>query len=673
MQNEVGGVGGLEIGIDTGGTFTDAAIVAHDANGRLQVVATAKALTTKGDLSVGVSEALRNVLAQVSANNSASRVSVVTVSTTLATNAVVEGHGDRVGIVLIGFDDAMVARIGIQHAFPDCPIVRITGGHNHAGFELAALDEATLRMFAVTTTGVSAFAVASLFGSRNPDHERTAAAILGEQTSLPVSLSTDLTGALDAPRRALTSVLNARLIGKIRALITAVESSVKTLGLDCPVMLVKGDGTRASASEVRLRPVETVMSGPAASAIGIAALCGLEDCIMSDIGGTTTDIAILEQGRPALTDEGAVVGGWRTLVRAADVRTHGLGGDSAVHFTQEPITLGPQRVVPLSLLVHRFPQVMKQLVADVADEEIANAGQGRFVTLPFETTIRSTDITADEAALLDQLASGPIAFRRIASTARIARRLADLERRGLVITSALTVSDAAHVAGRQTLWSTEAASHAVALAVRVRLMRTPTDDDVAQFADAILDAAVTHSGVAILQACADPSIAAADGTERLHRLVAEGRPRTGRLRVSMSPTLPIVAVGGPAPLLYPEVGRRLGTEVVLLEHGAVANAVGAAVGPIQSTVTVGIENVDGSFRLVGSTGAESFGDLASALNEARYRATSEAIRSCVARGAANPTVELVESRTYVPGRTDDGGLLFAELVAEAIGRLQLGR
>ncbi len=661
----------IELGIDTGGTFTDAAVVRHDGSGRVHVLATAKALTTKGDLSVGVTEALQNVLQQLGEQRQPTPpISMITVSTTLATNAVVEGHGDRVGIVLIGFDDQMVTRIGIDKAFPDCPIVRVRGGHNHAGFELAPLDEAAILSFADTTAvGVKAFAVAALFGNRNPEHERTAAKTLA-RTTLPVSLSSDLTGALDAPRRALTAILNARLVGKISALITAVEESVDALQLNCPVMLVKGDGTRANAADVRLRPVETVMSGPAASTIGAAALSGLSDCIMSDVGGTTTDIAILQGGRPALTDEGSTVGGWRTLVRAADVRTHGLGGDSEVRSSHGDIVLGPQRVVPISLLATRFPSVIRALQADLREEATANALQGRFYTLPFATSGQSTSIDTADRELLGRLAEGPVAVRRLAITSRIGRRLEELRKTGLVVVSALTVSDAAHVLGKQTMWSAEAAEMAVQLAARIRLMRNPRHDETLAFAESILDAAVTQSGLAILDACTDSAHNAQDFAV-LYSLVAKGHATTGKLHVSIGPTLPLVAVGGPAPLMYPEVGRRLGTEVVLLQHGAVANAVGAAIGHIAATVTINIEQTDGAFRLVGATGAQTFADLSEAIEAALASAQSEATRVCVARGAGDPTVTVTETRTYIPGRTDDGGLLSAQITAEAVGRPSL--
>jgi N-methylhydantoinase A/oxoprolinase/acetone carboxylase beta subunit len=665
----------VEIGIDTGGTFTDAAAVSTDDDGRITVIGTAKSLTTKGDLSVGVTEALMAVLPTLNGQP----VGAITVSTTLATNAVVEGHGDRVGIILIGFDDAMAARLNIGAAFTDCPIKRIDGGHNHAGLETRSLDTESLRHFAKNTHGVKAFAVAGLFGNRNPEHERAAAAVLTEVSNLPVSLSSDLTGALDAPRRAITTILNARLIGKISALITAVEAAATTLGLTCPIMLVKGDGTRASASEVRLRPVETVMSGPAASTIGGAALSGLQSCIMSDVGGTTTDVAILENGRPAVSDDGATVGGWRTLVRAADVRTHALGGDSQVHCDGAAIVLGPQRSVPISLLASRFPEVIKLLRADVADEDIANARQGQFVALPFETSSLPTDLSTEDSELLQRIHQGPLPLSRIASTARNTRRVSDLRNRGLLVLSTLTVSDAAHVLGKQTIWSTEAARLAVQLSARVKLMRTPTDAEIDEHAATILDVAVTRSALAVLDACWPGSIdvtansRSSNTTQNVAALVASGRPQIGRLTVSMSPSLPVVAVGGPAPLLYPEVGERLGTQIVLLEHGAVANAVGAAIGWVEATITISIEHSDAAYRLVSPTGAASYAELALAMDAAHLKAHAEAEALCRARGASNPAITITEKRTYIPGRTDDNGLLFAEIIATATGRPSVDR
>src|SRR5690606_25588793 len=123
----------------------------------------------------------------------------------------------------------------------------------------------------------------------------------------------------DAPRRALTAALNARLIARISLLIAGVGEAMGRLGLAAPLMIVRGDGTLALADVVALRPIETVLSGPAASLVGAAALSGMSNFILSDMGGTTSDLAVLKGGRPRVAEEGAEVGGWRTMVRAIDV------------------------------------------------------------------------------------------------------------------------------------------------------------------------------------------------------------------------------------------------------------------------------------------------------------------------------------------------------------------
>ncbi len=288
------------IGVDTGGTYTDAAVI--EAQGH-KVIASAKSITTKGDLSIGVTGAIRGAIARLPEGLKPENISLVSVSTTLATNAVVEGHGSAVGVILIGFDQAMTDRTGIAKAFPGMPIARIGGGHDHNGAEAAPLDAAALEQ-AVAAMPVDAFAIASAFAVRNPAHEQRARDIVSRLTGKPATLSTELTSALDAPRRALTAVLNARLISRVSMLIAAVRRSMAELGISCPLMIVKGDGTLALAERVALRPIETVLSGPAASLVGASWLCGLKDFIMSDMGGTTTDLGVLANGRPQVAEQG---------------------------------------------------------------------------------------------------------------------------------------------------------------------------------------------------------------------------------------------------------------------------------------------------------------------------------------------------------------------------------
>jgi N-methylhydantoinase A/oxoprolinase/acetone carboxylase beta subunit len=461
------------VGIDTGGTFTDAAVLtAHDH----RVVASAKALTTRGDLAVGVAEALGKALASLAERDAARHVALVSISTTLATNAVVEGHGSPIAVVLIGFDAAMAERAGLARALPGTPVERVAGGHDHNGHAPDELDlDALERAVARHADHAEAFAVAARFAVRNPAHELAARERIVALTGKPVTLSSELTSALDAPRRALTAALNARLISRISMLIAGVGEAMERLGIAAPLMIVRGDGTLALAEVVKLRPIETVLSGPAASVIGAAALSGLSDFLLSDMGGTTSDLAVLSGGRPRVAEEGAEIGGWRTMVRAIDVRTIGLGGDSAVELGLEGgLKVGPERVLPVALLAQRFPEVLEHLDAELADPRAGSLG-GCFVLRPMGG-VRSAPaslLSPREAELLSRIEERPAPLRKIAVSSGGKRTLRLLARKNLVQICGFTPSDAAHVLGLQDNWSREAARKAARLMVRYRDLAEP--------------------------------------------------------------------------------------------------------------------------------------------------------------------------------------------------------
>ncbi|MEC7705350.1 MAG: hydantoinase/oxoprolinase N-terminal domain-containing protein, partial [Pseudomonadota bacterium] len=241
----------LVLGLDTGGTFTDAALL--DKQNRI-VLATAKALTTRADLSVGVGKAIEAVLAEWGGD--AAAISRVTLSTTLATNSVVEGVGGRVALVLIGFDADVLNRAGLGAAINQDPVLQIAGGHKPDGSEQAVLDIKALTAELTELDGqVSSFAVAGHFATRNPGHEKAVRDHLSQTTGLPVTCSHELSNALGGPRRALTTVLNARLISLLDRLIKSTSLQIEQLGLNCALMVVKGDGTLLQADYARTRPV----------------------------------------------------------------------------------------------------------------------------------------------------------------------------------------------------------------------------------------------------------------------------------------------------------------------------------------------------------------------------------------------------------------------------------
>jgi N-methylhydantoinase A/oxoprolinase/acetone carboxylase beta subunit len=651
------------IGVDTGGTYTDAAVI--EAEGH-KVVASAKAITTKGDLAIGVGEAIAAAVAHFPEGLKPRDISLVSVSTTLATNAVVEGHGSAVGAILIGFDRQMAERTGIAKAFPGLPIALVRGGHDHNGDEAAPLDMATLERTACEMTG-DAFAIASAFAVRNPAHEHAAGELVARLTGKPVTLSTELSSDLDAPRRAMTAVLNARLISRIALLIEAVERAMHRLAIDCPLMIVKGDGSLALAKAVARRPIETVLSGPAASLVGAAWLSGLKSFIMSDMGGTTTDLGILIDGRPKIAQEGAEVGGRRTMVKAIDVRTVGLGGDSEVHIGMDGVlTIGPERAVPITQIGGRFPEVIAMLEADLADTE-GGSMHGKFVVKPFGAgdPLPLTGLSAREIEVLKQVDFRPRPLRKVAVSSAAQRALASLRRKGLAQLCAFTPSDASHVLDLQANWSRPAALLAAQLAVRFRDMKASPPERVTSFCREVWSETVRLTGRVVLDMALGPD----SGDDVLLDAVCSGAGGRGLARIAISPTIPVVAVGGPVKVYYGEAGKRLGCEIVYPPFCEVANAVGAATGVVSSAATVAVEG-DGSgvFRVHAPGGVQVFASGTAALEAADAAARSSALTSVKAMGAANPDVRVTIEKHLLPDAVDDNGLLEATVRAEALGR-----
>lgn len=634
-------MGEIWIGLDTGGTYTDA--VALDGDRR--VIASAKSLTTHWDLSLGLAAALRAVLGQLGARRA--QISLVSVSTTLATNAVVEGRFSPVCTVVIGFNEQMVERSGLRRA-GDGVVVRVRGGHEATGEEVEPLDEAAIDA-AVREFGsrVEAFAVAAMFSVRNPTHEQRARARIRAQSPRPVTCSYELSSKLDAPKRALTAALNARLTPQIRQLLEALERVLALEAIAAPVMVVKGDGTLIRAEVALEYPVETVLSGPAASVVGAGFLSGLADFAVADMGGTTTDVAIVAGGRPVVRAEGAVIGGWRTMVEAIDVRTCGLGGDSEVQLDREgQLRVGPRKAVPLCLLAQRFPEVPGDL-AKLAGSERLPPFAGRYA---LRNPGRDPGAQLDrlERRVWDMLGDAP---RRLGDAARTSqgveavRRLVD---RGLVTVAGLTPSDAMHVLGRQLDWSVEAARLGAAiLAIEERNAGARREAGAPEAICERIYQHVVREAARVVLECAlahDPGIEPSHGRwgplGPLVEDVIAGRRFSQLIDAHLRLATPLIAVGAPAGAYYPEVARRLGAELTIPEHAAACNAVGAVAGVVSKTCEVLVNQpaLD-VFRVHDPAGNVDFGDAREAIEHARRVSRELALAAARRAGARDPHVE----------------------------------
>lgn len=573
----------LLLGVDTGGTYTDAVLLDDAAQ---TVLAKAKALTSRPDLSIGIGGAIDAVLAR-GPGLAPSDVALVSLSTTLATNALVEGQGTRAALVLIGFDDAERNRAGLAEALGDDPLIALSGGHSHAGTEAAPLDLSALEAaLDALPAGMAAVAVAGRFATRNPAHEIAARAVIRARTGLPVTCSHELSAALNGPKRALTALLNARLVAMIDRLITACERHMARRGITAPLMVVRGDGALVSAAAVRERPIETILSGPAASIAGAAWLTGLKDALVSDIGGTTTDVCLLRDGRPTIDPEGARVGGWRTMVEAVAMRTHGLGGDSEVHLREGlegGLTLGPRRVMPLALAASQHPVLVHRMLDDALSRDPAPDDAWR-LALPLFTT-PPEGLSAREEGVAQRLLAGPVRVSDLVRSRIEGPALTRLVQRGLVILSGPTPSDAAHVLGRQSGWDGSAAHKGLTLLARKRggngerlaadaegMARRIVDQVTRQSVDCVMEAAFAEDP--------RPWPLPAETLAR-HPLTEAALSRAPSLvRMEARLSVPLIGLGASAGCWYGAVGERLGCDLVVPEHAGVANAVGAVVGQV---------------------------------------------------------------------------------------------
>lgn len=660
----------LLLGVDTGGTYTDAVIMRDER----EVIASAKALTTRHDLAIGVGGAVRAVLEQ--SGVAAADIALASLSTTLATNALVEGQGGRVALIYVGFKERDLETHGLLDALKGDPHIVLAGGHNHAGGEAMPLDEEGLHAFlSEHGEGVGGFAVASQFATRNPAHELRVMEMVADVTGRPVSASHQLSAKLNGPKRAMTAVLNARLIGMIDRLIGRAEDTLKDLGIGAPLMVVRGDGALISSAQARERPIETILSGPAASIVGARWLTGTDNALVSDIGGTTTDVALLKDGRPAIDPGGAQVGAFRTMVEAVAMRTSGLGGDSEVHFLTEGLTggvrLGPRRVLPISLVAMDAPEVVHAALDAQMRSTLPGEHDGRFVRAVAGQTMEG--IGPREAALLERIGDrvlplGDVLRSRIENGA-----LNRLVERGLVQMAGITPSDASHVLGLADVWDVQAAHKALSLFGR---RRTGSGDRLASvpvdMAQMIVSQLEQQTALALLETAfseEEVSFGVEPAVLARHVLMQRGLGgHRGLVRLETGLAVPVIGLGASAATYYPAVGARLGCEMILPEHGGVANAIGAVVGRVTmreaGTVTSPSE---GRYRVHLMDGPEDFTDADQALARLENVLRGRALAAAEAAGAEDIIIDVMRD-VRTAGVESRDIFVEADITVEASGR-----
>lgn len=532
------------IGIDTGGTFTDAILLEKQSGA---VIATAKKPTTHYQLSKGTGEALTALLA--TSGVAPSQISSVAVSSTLATNSVVENKGARVAIIVVGY---------VKHfKLPVKAVVFIKGGHDIRGQEEEPLDiEYLVQTLEGLRSEVDAYGVCSAMSMKNPTHELVTEKAIGMVDPKPVFCSHRISQLTGMRERAATAGLHAKLMPVMEEFITGVEEAMKSLELRCPMMVIGGNGTAHKADKVVTEAGLTVASGPACTAhFGAAENSG--DCLVIDVGGTTTDIAMIEDGNPILDAEGCQIGRWKTHVEAIDMHTAGIGGDSHVRLDDKgQVTIGPARVTPLSAATDIPP----------VTEWLGSGNQGKLIILRPETMGELADNELTRL-LIEKKQLTPASIRSHTGLGGIPldRQLESLTRRQQIFECGFTPTDALHVLGKIDIGYREGAWEGA------RLLGRQLNLSSKEFAHLVVNRTEE-----LIENLVIDYVTGRYWDNSLTSFVA-GRKDHPVLGVEFSIKLPLIGIGAAARYFLPKVARSLHTTVKFPEHCEVGNAIGAAI------------------------------------------------------------------------------------------------
>lgn len=617
----------LALGIDTGGTLTDGVLFDLD---RKKIVAKTKVITTRHNLTLAVEQCLDNLLNRRE-RAELDRIKMVSLSTTLATNAIVEGQGAEVGLILIGHEQ--------DQSLPTPFYASIGGGCDLKGKFKKEVDlEAAAGAVEAMKGKVDAFAVSGYLSVRNPAQELAVEKLIHELTGYPVVCAHQLSSDLGFHERTVTAVLNARLMPLITDLMTAVKESMARRGLGAPLMVVKGDGSLISEQKASEKPIETILSGPAASITGAMALTGLDDGIVIDMGGTTTDLALLQEGRPSIDSRGARVGGWLTRVRAAEITTIGLGGDSLISVDRSGvISIGPQRVFPLSWIASQYDHLVREL------EEIREADYDLFTTLPTTVLVYIKDplnlkLSDAEREIISLIRETPHTLYYISK--ELGRdfdllpwgRLVNV---GSLHRASVTPTDILHVTGAFSQWNREAAG----LGVKILARRFKASPDI--FCSVVMEeiyfkiAALITGRLLAGRGSRAPEIDDPASQYFLREMLAHDR--AGRtIEFSARINLPLIAVGAPVQAYFPETAKRLCAHLFLPPSAEVANAVGTVSGQTVERALILIKPGEGGGFIVHAPwGRKAFMEFADAGACALQEGKAYAREQAAAAGASD--------------------------------------
>ena len=639
----------LGIGIDTGGTYTDAVVYDFDS---ASILGSAKALTTRDDLTVGILGAIDALPSGL-----ARQAEVISLSTTLATNACVEGKSGRAKLIFFGGDRDVIARNGRQYGLPSPDEICIQ--ESFTSFSGRTARDPDWEQFERDIENgfenLDGVGIVEMNATRNgAQTEKKAKEIFMRRHRLPVVCGHELFSELNSLKRGASTLLNAGLFPVISEFLGAVRKALDARDIHPEsIVIVRSDGSLMNEEFASLRPVETLLCGPAASAIGCAHLAQNPDSIVVDMGGTTTDIAFIRGGTPVTVTNGVSIGKWKTFVSGLYVKTFGLGGDSAVHYDDTHVRLEECRVVPLCVAAKQYPSVTENLRRLEVKRHTRFLYEHYMLMKDIEDSPRYNDA---EKALCRALKDGPLlvadaaqAVGRDIYTLNADRLLHD----GIVQLCGLTPTDFMHIRGDFTAFDAEASRLAAQFAafnlgIPIDVLCDNVYNEVKKKLYAnIVKAMLENRHPHYMKNGVDDTAAgfiAESWTD------ANSAARDPLISSLFRTRFTLIGAGAPIRVFLEDVAAALGTDAFFPENYSVANALGAIMGSVSATCSIEIKPVtdpdaEPGYIVFAPQGNAVFKDLNAALAFASEQASSQAREEALRRGARGEIA--VSTQTHV--------------------------
>ena len=646
-EKEIKGIG---LGIDAGGTYTDAVI--YDFSKKM-VLAKAKSPTTYNDLLIGIKNALLKLPI-----NMLEQVNISSLSTTLATNYIVEGKGYKVGAIIYSPFDWFEK--SIEHS----PTMKVKGALDISGKVLETIDpdeiEKTVK-YLIEEKGSMALAIGGYGSIRNPELSNKIKDIAQQMyPNIPIITSHELSNKLNAINSVRTAIANARLIPVIQNLITAVKKVLNEFGIKKELMIVKGDGTCVMDSFALNRPVETILSGPAASISGAKILTHEPNAIVMDVGGTTTDTAIIENNHIKVAPDGARVGNWVMQVDATEINTTGLGGDSRIDFNRDrKIILGPVRNIPICTTVSDYPYLMERLIS-LSKENLQTSFDACNLDILIYNNVIKANLQEYEMDLINLLKEKRAifaidAYKHLNLASMELLHIPKLEKIGVLKRSSLTPTDLMHISNKISLWDKESSKYALNIFSR---LLGETEEEIVKQAEKeikfklikeIIKKDLSNKNFKINETSNDLNFF-------IENLLSEDK---SGISATFALNYPIIAIGAPAKMIFEGLEKFIDTKIIVPEHSDVANAIGAISGEISVKETVAIRNgATSNFILFSKNHRQEENSLDLATETAKKEVKSLVLKRAKSAGAFNPSIEISVKDHLAKGR--DGSALFIE-------------